>query len=319
MLSSIRKTSRVLAPATWAIIAAIAGGAVPLRAQPRGEGPLVLRLPASARFLAMGGAGLATNDADAVIYNPSMLSLARGFAGSVQRYGSHGATGALSTVTTSGSLVIGIGAQLLEWSAPFSARYGDAVRAGAPRLSDDGGIAASSSAFTIGVARTIKGLRLGGSAKYAEDRVGSAHDGTVAFDIGVMRALGPANVTLLAQNLGPGLGIAGERGTLPRRVGLGYGGGLYPLWEHWDLGAQIQVALEGDLFVRPAAGIELGYVPIEGVALVVRGGGRRPRERDDAMVTGGLGIVIDRINVDYAIEPMRGGRPLSHRVGIRLK
>jgi hypothetical protein len=36
-------------------------------------------------------------------------------------------------------------------------------------------------------------------------------------------------------------------------------------------------------------------------------------------VTAGLGIVIDRISLDYAAEPLRGGRAISHRVGLRIR
>jgi hypothetical protein len=36
-------------------------------------------------------------------------------------------------------------------------------------------------------------------------------------------------------------------------------------------------------------------------------------------MTGGLGVQIDHLLIDYALEPMRGGRPASHRIGIRLR
>lgn len=291
----------------------------PLHAQPAGEGPLVLRLPASARIAALANAGLAGNDADVLMYNPGMLSVARGMSASVQRYGSFGTAGSIATVTQAGVMSIGVGAQFLEWSAPTGVRYDDAIRAGATQLSDSGGLASASSAFTVGIARTIKGFRLGVSGKYADERFGGAHGGAFAVDIGMTRPMGPANLGVVVQNLGAGARVGGTKGLLPRRVGIGYGGGLFPMWEHWDLGAQMQVTLEGDLFVRPAGGVELGYVPIEGVAIVFRSGLRLPREKDESLVTGGLGLNVDRIAIDYAAEPMRGGRPVSHRIGIRIK
>lgn len=290
-----------------------------LRAQPAGEGPLVLRLPVSARFAAMANAGIASNDADALLYNPGMLSVARGMSASVQRYGSFGTTGSIATVTQAGVMSIGVGAQFLEWSAPTGVRYENAVRAGATQLSDSGGLASASSAYTVGVARTIKGLRLGVSGKYADERFGASHGGAFAVDIGMTRPLGPGNLGLVVQNLGAGARVGGTKGVLPRRIGLGYGGGMFPLWEHWDLGAQMQLTLEGDLFVRPAGGVELGYVPIEGVSIVFRGGVRLPRERDESLATGGLGFTVDRISLDYAVDPVRGGRPSSHRLGVRIK
>ena len=291
-----------------------------IAAQPRGEAPLVLRLPSSARIAAMANAGIASNDGDALLYNPGMLNGARGMAVSVQRYGAFGTAGAFGTVTQVGVLNVGVGAQFVDWRAPSGTTWGDAVRPGATRLADSGAVAASSNAFTVGVARVVKGgFRLGASLKYAEDRLGAQHDGTFAFDVGFTMPIGPANLAITAQNLGPGLNIGGVNGILPRRIGIGYGGGLYSLYEHFDLGAQMQLTLEGNSFVRPAGGVEVGYVPIEGVAIVMRSGLRLPRERDESLVTGGLGLTLDRISIDYALEPFRGGRPASHRIGLRIK
>jgi hypothetical protein len=319
MTQTIRKPgTRAVAAGAIIAIAFTAGTALPLRAQ-SGEGPLVLRLPSSARIAAMANAGLASNDGDAILYNPGMLSVARGAAVSVQRYGSNATAGSFGTVTTSGSLALGVAAQFLDWRAPSDVSYVDAVRPGGSHLSDSGTVGASSSAFTVGVARTIRGLRLGAAVKYAEERFGAAHDGTVAVDLGFTRQVGPGAIGIAVQNLGAGVRFGGEQGTLPRRVGIGYGGGMIPFNEYLDLGAQMQLTVEGDWFVRPAGGVELGYVPIEGVALVFRTGVRLPRERDEPLVTGGVGVTVDRFSLDYAVEPFRGGRPVSHRVGLRLR
>lgn len=267
----------------------------------------------------MANAGLASNDGDALLYNPGMLNGARGMAVSVQRYGSRGSAGAIGTVTQVGSLNLGIGAQFADWSAPASGTWASSAKAGAPALSDRGDIAASSSAFTVGVGRAIHGFRVGASVKYAEDRFGAAHDVTFAFDLGFTMPVGPANLAVVAQNLGPGLDIGGVSGMLPRKIGVGFGGGLFSLFERFDLGAQMQLTLEGNSFVRPAGGVEIGYVPIEGVSIVFRNGFRLPRERDESLITGGLGLVVDRLSVDYALEPFRGGRPAAHRIGLRIK
>ena len=266
----------------------------------------------------MANAGLVANDADAILYNPGMLSAARGLAVSMQRYGRFGTAGSLATVTTAGVLQVGVGAQFVDYRAG-SARYDEAVRRGATHLSDGGSVDASSSAFTLGIGRTIKGLRLGASVKYAEDRLGLVSDGTVAFDVGLTMPFGPGALGLVAQNLGAGPRLGGVRGPLPTRVGVGFGGGTVPIGEHLDIGAQMALTLEGDWFVRPAGGVEVGYVPIEGVAIILRNGLRLPREPDESLITAGLGVTIDRMSIDYAMEPMRGGRPVSHRVGLRIK
>lgn len=294
-----------------------------VHAQSAIEGPLVLRLPSSARVLGMANAGLASNDADAMLYNPGMLSSARGLAVSMQRYGSAATAGSIATVTTIGSMTLGVAGQMLHWQSP-TAHYGDALRFGATHLSDGANavtpVNAGSSAFTVGIARTVKGLRLGAAVKYAEDRIGANTDGVAAFDVGMVRPFGPAMLSITAQNLGVGTSINGVKASLPRRIGVGWGGGPMSLWEHWDLGMQAQVTVEGDdWFVRPAGGVELGYVPIEGVSILFRNGLRLPRERDESLVTAGLGVAVDRISIDYAMEPMRGGRPVSHRIGLRIK
>lgn len=290
----------------------------PLAAQPRGEGPLVLRLPASARVASLANAGIASNDGDAMFYNPGMLATSRGAAISLQRYGANGAAGAMGTTSTIGATTIGIGAQFVNYTAAAGASYADVVKTGGTHLADHGTVAAASSAFTLGIARTIKGLRLGANVKYAEDRLGAAHDGTLAVDVGLQRPLGPGTLGVVIQNLGAGPRIGGVQGTLPRRIGVGFGGSR-AIAPNWDLGAQMALTLEGDLFVRPAGGAELVYVPIDGVAIALRQGFRLPRERDESLVTAGVGITIDRIAVDYAMEPMRAGRPISHRIGLRLR
>jgi hypothetical protein len=293
----------------------------PLPPVSRAEGPLVLRLPASARHAALANAGLAGNDGDAFLYNPGALSNARGVAMSVQRYGSQATAGALGNVQTIGSLTVGVGVQFLEYRSN-AMRYDLALESGGSRLSDGGSLSGSSSAFTLGVARTVKGLRVGANVKYAEDRFGRAHDGTVAFDAGMVKPWGPGTLAFVAQNLGAGLRVPDyERvdGVLPTRVGAGYGIGSYPMGAWWDVGMQAQVLVERDGFVRPAGGVELSYVPVEGVAIVFRNGFRLPREPDEPLVTGGLGVTIDRLSIDWAAEPMRGGRPVSHRLGLRIK
>ena len=289
-----------------------------LTAQPVGEGPLVLRLPSSARIVAMGNAGLAFTDGDAMFYNPGMLASSRGAAISLQRYGSFGAAGSMGTTSVAGNLTMGIGVQFVNYRAPTGATYADVVKFGATRLSDSGGVQASSTAMTFGVARTIKGFRLGASVKYAEDRLGASHDGTLAFDIGMNRALGPGTLGVVMQNLGAGPRLGGINGTLPRRIGVGFGG-YQSVAGHWDVGAQLALTLEGDLFVRPAGGAEVAYVPIDGVAITLRQGFRLPRERDESLITAGFGVTVDRFSIEYAIEPMRAGRPVGQRLGLRIR
>ncbi|MBC8087751.1 MAG: hypothetical protein H7Z40_10835 [Phycisphaerae bacterium] len=283
-----------------------------------GSGPLVLRVASSARMLGMANAGLASTDADALFYNPALLFNARGMAVSLQRFGSSATAGSLANAVTLGSMNVGIGVQVLNWSAsPRS--YRELMRLGTTQLSDSGGMEASSIAVTLGIARTFKGRRVAVSAKYAEDRFPNAHDGTLAFDAGIMGpSFGPGTFSMVLRNLGQGLRIGGEEGRLPTQLGLGWGGS-YNNFERFDTGYQTQLTVDRDGFVRPAGGMEVGYVPIEGVAFIARAGLRLPREPDEPLATGGLGVTVDRFSLDYAIEPFRGGRPVSHRIGFRIK
>ena len=288
-------------------------------AQQVGVGPMVLRLPASARLLGMANAGLASNDGDALFYNPALLSNARGVELSLQSYGSNATTGSVGSVYQGGANTIGIGVQFVSWTTGATS-YANAMHEGGSHLADSGAIAASSTAITFGIARTWRGHRLGVSAKYVEDRFSQAHDGSIAFDVGMMLpSWGPGSMSIVAQNLGEGLRLNGEKGQLPTRIGVGYGGGMFQAFERFDFGLQTQLTVDRGGFVRPAGGAELGYVPIEGVSFIVRAGLRLPKEKDEPLATGGLGITIDRFSLDYAVEPMRGGRPVSQRLGIRVR
>ena len=308
--ASVRSATLLIAGAAVVGSASVAGAQAD-------AGPMVLRVPASARALSMANVALVSNDADALFYNPALLFNARGMAVSMQRYGSFGTAGALANVTTIGSMNVGVGVQLLDWSAlPLS--YREVTRLGATALSDSGGVPATSIAATLGIARNIRGHRIGVSAKYVADRFGAADDGTIAFDVGMLGpSFGPGNLTFVAQNIGQGLRIGGAEGKLPTRFGAGWGGARG--FELFDVGYQTQLTVDRDGFVRPAGGVELSYVPIEGVALVARTGLRLPRETDEPLATGGFGITVDRLSLDYAFEPIRGGRPVSHRLGIRIK
>ncbi|MEP6766447.1 MAG: hypothetical protein ABJB66_19190 [Gemmatimonadaceae bacterium] len=290
-----------------------------LSAQQVGVGPMVLRLPASARMLGMANAGLTGNDGDALFYNPVLLANARGVALSLQSYGSNATAGSMGSVYQGGANTIGIGVQYVSWTTNATS-YASALHDGGSHLSDSGAIAASSTAISFGLSRTFRGRRFGVSAKYVEDRFANVHDGTIAFDAGVMLpSWGPGSMSFVAQNIGEGLRLNGEKGQLPTRIGIGYGGGMYQAFEKFDFGLQTQLTVDRGGFVRPAGGAELGYVPIEGVSFIVRAGLRLPKEKDEPLATGGLGVTIDRFSLDYAMEPMRGGRPVSHRLGIRVR
>ena len=84
-----------------------------------------------------------------------------------------------------------------------------------------------------------------------------------------------------------------------------------------DVGAAAEVTVLRDGWIKPAAGIELGYAWVEGYSFILRGGIRRP-ELGERAITAGAGLVADRLRIEYALEPREGGT-LSHRFGLRIR
>lgn len=290
---------------------------MPVRAQPArpratvfvapssgSERALVQQRAASAVALAVGNVGALLTDADVLFYNPAMLPQARGVAASLQRDERGAANGALASVQAVGGLGVGIGARL----------------ATVPR----GASISSSVALTAGVARAVGPVRLGLAGTYARE----AERDATTVDVAAALPFGPGNalgVTAIVQHLGPSIArdrLGGEAD--PWRAVVAIGGRNYQLATFWDLSGYTQVAIDADGTTQLAAGAELAWVPLEGVAVALRGGARgardaRPLERP---LTGGLGVTIDRWSVDYAVEydpePRAGGRAL-HRVGLRVR
>lgn len=259
--------------------------------------PLVLEAPASARALALANAGLALGDADALFLNPAMVQTARGAAGSWQRAQGGATAGALAAITTVGPVSVGIGGQ---------------------HASDDGLLPVSGSAFTVALARTIKGQRIGLAVKYLEEFRALARDGGVAVDLGYQRPLAFGTLAVSVQQLGPDLSLGGVSLAMPRRLSAGWFGSK-PVHVAWDLAGGAQVAVEADGFVQPVGAAEAAYVPVQGVAVTFRGGVRAPRDRMQSVATAGFGVTVDHFSLDYGAEPSRAGRPTVHRIGIRVK
>src|SRR5689334_25015715 len=82
-------------------------------AQSRAYTPIVLRVPASTRMLALGEAAVAGRDDDVVFYDPAQVAIARGTSVSGERYSASTAGGALSTVTRLATGGVAIGASWL--------------------------------------------------------------------------------------------------------------------------------------------------------------------------------------------------------------
>ena len=105
-----------------ALVAAMVTGTVATSAQAQSPAPgqreryapLVLKLPASARVLSLGGAQVALRDVDAVFGNPALVGVGTGLAFGAERYASGATAGQFASSSTIGPLGIGVGVQLLD-------------------------------------------------------------------------------------------------------------------------------------------------------------------------------------------------------------
>jgi hypothetical protein len=286
--------------------------ATALPAQAPSADPLVLRLPASARLLALGNAGVAGRDDDVLFYNPAQLTVVRGATISAQRYAPGNTSGALSTVFAFAGGGIGIGVQWLGFSTdapsfPYSAST----------LGSTGTITASSAAATVGFGRAFKRTRFGLAAKIAQESAPQARSTSGFLDIGVQKDFRQFfGVGFSVQNIG----FEGEELT---RFALGTHAEaplVVPLKSanpFVDVGFAAQVSVREDGWVKPAGGAELGIAWIQGYSLTFRAGTRRP-EPGERPFTAGLGLNADRVRVDYALETRDGGS-VAHRAGVRVR
>lgn len=316
--------------ATWILAATLVG--VPLQAQdgtgiipqptvvfssPKTPTPVALRLSASSVALALGNVAIASRDADVLFYNPGMLTQATGIAASALRIGSASTAGSAASVQQVGSYAVGIGARFVDWSSD-QMRYGDALNGGTGVFGMSGLRRASSLALTGGVARSVGPVRIGVAGTYLRERYGEELDESGLLDVGAALTLGPGILGLSVQQLGQSVTFVDSESIAPWRVTLGYGTRPYPIATFVDVAGVWQASVDADGEVRPAGGVELFYVPIEGLSFVARAGARRPLDAGESAFTTGLGVSLDRVSLDYALDPTRDG-PVAHRIGIRIR
>ena len=284
------------------------------RAQGAGYGPVVLQLPASARAVGFGNAYVAIRDPEAVFYNPAQLGVRPGVAMSLAQYHSTAAAGAVASSFVFGPIGFGVGVQFLDFDAaaplyPALAPNGEALLAG-------GSFPASSLVASVAAEMAYKGIRWGVAGKFAEDRVGVVRDGVPLADVGAAKEFGPGTAGIVIQNLGGSPRVGGTAAALPTRITLGYAAAA-PVGP-FDAVASAAVSGRRGGRVSPAGGIELGYMPIDGVSFAGRVGGRLPEKNAESPLTLGASFTFDRISIDYGFEPYQG-EGSAHRVGLRIR
>jgi hypothetical protein len=296
---------------TFRRLAALAGLVLPgaLAAQAGPRAPVILQLPAGARTLGLGNIGAVLRDDDVIFFNPAQLVNATGFSVSGEWLSSTAGTGALSAVTRFNGGGIGIGMRMANYELPAGT-----YPATRHTMLDPGESAGASMEATIGIAQSIKGIRVGIAAKYAEDVVSSVRLSRPLVDVGLSKDLFRMTLGLVVQNIGRDFGSDQPAG-LPVRTtfAVGHGRQLGPV----DIVAVGAVSLLRDEYVQPAGGLEVNYSWLNGYTLAVRGGVRRSTVGEEPL-TLGAGYTMDRITVDYALETLSNQR-VGHRFGIRVR
>lgn len=330
--NSPSRTLAALAVATAAAIAAIAAvAAAPpaAAAQAPETGPVLLRLPTSARAAALGSAWVAGRDEDVVFHNPAQLIGVRpSFAVSLARYAPGSAGASVASVYAGGpwSLTIGWGAQALSHSARMDARY--------PFTPDEVATGGQADAFSglaaVGAAIVVKGFRVGLTGKYAADQISLPHPlpspldhappppgrhDAFFLDAGLARNMLAGVVAVAVQNIGATQRVAGQTLASPLQTSVGWSTAR-PVGE-LDVGIAGQLTVRDD-WVSPAAGIEAGYAWIEGFSAGVRLGVRRPDNDAERPLAVGATFTGDRLTLDYALQLFEGVSNV-HRVTVRWR
>lgn len=310
------RVGRVILVVIWFVPPAV-------HAQAAGYGPIVVQLPGSARAVGFANAYVGVREPEAVFYNPAQVGGRSGLAVSAERYGSASTAVALAAAFVVGPAGVGLGAQLLDFHAAGT-RY--------PEVAPNGGqltartlFPASSAVATLAVSVPFKGIRWGAAAKVAEDQVIGArcvetcdYQARVALaDVGAAKDFGPVSVGLAVQNLGKSPAMAATSAALPTKVTAGLAGaGL--LIGPFDLAGSLALSVRRGGRVSPAGGVELAYVPIDGVMFAARAGARRPERDAEGPLTLGATFSFDRLSLDYGFEGY-AGEGSGHRVGVRVR
>ena len=240
--------------------------------------PFVLGAPVSAKAVALGSAWVTGRDQDVVFSNPAQIIGARSdFGLTLGRSGPGEDVRSFATIYTAGkwSFTLGAGLQFV----------------------DNAG--SQTSLGVVDAAFVYKNFRIGGAVKYAASS-GTTNAHTALFDLGVARNVFGGVAGLAIQNLGTSDRSIQPSTQLKRQVALGWSTTkpAGPL----DLQIFTQVGARSGRGLMPAGGIEAGYSWIEGYAVALRAGLRRPDDTTEFPLTLGAAFSGDRLTIDYALR-----------------
>jgi hypothetical protein len=266
-------------------------------------------ISASTRGLALGDANITGREDDVIFYNPARLAIARGTSVAGERFDDQTASGTMATVARLGSGGVGFGAHVT------AAQEHHCNAFGYPPLPPS--VSETVVLGTVGFGQTIKRFQLGGAIKYLASQA-SVDKSRLAVDVGVARDMSigivPVSFGLAVQNLSSDA----KWNQAPWRVALGGSAGG-PVGA-FDLAIAGQLVATNENWVLPAGGIELGYQWLDGYSISLRGGARAGEVTPNkGHFTGGAGLVLDRLSIDYAFETQIYALPVAHRIGLRIR
>lgn len=281
------------------------------------EGSIVASLPGSTRSAGLGGAGVAlVGDASAVFANPAGIATIRHLSieGSYEPYLAGTAVSAVALALRVGRVTWGFGAVTLDYGTepeivPDPATGGRRGIATGATFHPYEALAVSSLVVRRGF------IAWGVSAKYDRQQIGSAVSDAWAGDAGMAIAIFDiAAFGVSVQNLGGDLG-AGAR--LPRRTRAGFTFNYTDPQGAFRLLTTLEAQWTRDRAAVLIQGVEGGLVT-GGVGLVGRVGyATRAAVTDASRFTFGGGVVLGRLQMDYAFQGYQALGGGTHRVGLR--
>ena len=281
------------------------------------EGSIVAALPSTTRSAGLGGAGAAlVGDAGAVFANPAAIATIRHLSieGSYEPYLAGTAVSAAAVALRVGRVTWGFGAVALDYGTepeivPDPATGGRRGMATGATFHPYEALAVSSLVIRRGL------IAFGVSAKYDRQQIGSAVSDAWAGDVGIAIAIFDiAAFGVSVQNMGGDLG-AGAR--LPRRNRAGFTLNYTDPQGVFRLLTTLEAQWTQDRAAVLIQGVEGGVVR-GGVGLVGRVGyATRAAVTDAWRFTFGGGVVLGRLQMDYAFQGYTALGGGTHRVGVR--
>lgn len=302
----------LLAGSVWVPATAVAQG-------PGRSGAAILRLPASPRSAALGGAVSTGSGAEPFTFlsNPAAAAApgARGLAATYRAHRGDVAVGGVAAGVDLGPGRFAVALRYLDLGE-VSVVVPDPAFGGERGVPTGGRASGGELALSAAYAGRVGPVRLGAAVSGVRSELAELSDVAVAGDVGAALDLakGRLMASVAAQHLGPDAG-PGRPADLPRSVRAGLA--LRPGWPRpADVLVAVEVAGPTD-DVQPRGGLEVRF---DGgsVGLIGRAGWDGAVERGDAVsrwAVGG-GLVVGSWTLDYAY---RGLGPLgeSHQFGFR--